>query len=79
MRKLGRRLPTGARFATVAELFDMPTARQQRTFVWCPGPGGEWAPVYRLLTWSTKEATLAWSPSAMVLVVREDPADEVEA
>lgn len=71
---LGRRLPPGARFATVGDLFDLPPADVDRLEYWCPASSTGWAPIGRLTMSGTYgEASLRYAPSGMVVVVREVP------
>lgn len=77
MSELGRRLPKGARFAQVTELFDMAAEDVEHTMIWLGGEhswSSGWMQLASLLRrpYPSHEAHLSSCPSSMVVVVRDE-------
>lgn len=71
-----RRLPDGARFAEVSELFALPPEIVERIVVWLGGSGSYeyasgWMRLDTLLTQSAHASHLCSCPASMVVVVAE--------
>lgn len=79
--QLGRRLPQGARFTTVEQLYALPDETRETTEVWTPNGVtdptgyGAWMRVADLLPFHSHRSTLAQVPSGMVVVVRDRAPD----
>lgn len=74
----GKRLPAGARFARVEELFALTPEGRERIEVWTGRSMlgfDQWMPAARLLLRPAPygEASLASAPSGLVVVVRNRP------
>lgn len=76
---LGRRLPEGARFVTVSELYDMLPEDLDRTQVWTPVNGkterySGWMPARTVVNQGgSRQVSFAMAPSSLVVVVRTEP------